>query len=165
MTGEWQRLPRHRTTLSPVALLALVRQVLAGGGSLWVGAHGPSMSPTIREGDQVLLVPPGDVRRGDIVLADVAGKGVLHRVTGCDETRVWTAGDGHLRADPPRPRSCVVARAIARERKGRITALAGDAELGALPRARGLWWEVRLGLARRMRAARATRAALAEVIR
>jgi hypothetical protein len=165
MSRDWQRLPRHRAELSPEALLALVRQVLAGGGSLWVGAHGPSMSPTVREGDQVLLVPSGDVRRGDVVLAEVSGRGVLHRVVRCDPTHVWTAGDGVPCADPPRPRSSVVARAIARERGGRVTALARDAELGALPLARGLWWTMRLGLARRVRAARSARGTPAGAVR
>ena len=155
--SDWRTLPRHRGELRPEALLQLVRQVIGEGGSLWIGAQGPSMSPTIRDADHVLLAPVGNLRRGHIVLADVAGRAVLHRVTATDERHVWTAGDGVLCTDPPRLRSSIIARAIARERGGRITALAWQSELGALPLARGLWWEMRLGVARRVRAARAIR--------
>ena len=154
-TTDWRSLPRHRAKLQPEAVLQLVRQVIAQGGSLWIGAQGPSMSPTIGDGDQVLLAPIDELRVGHVVLADVSGRAVLHRVIAIDSARVWTAGDGVLCNDPPRARSSIVARAIARERAGSVTALAWEMELGALPLARGLWWEMRRGVARRVRAARA----------
>ena len=59
---------------------------------------GRSMLPFILGGiDSVVLTRPGDVRRGDVVLARIDGQRyVLHRVMEVSDTRVELMGDGNL---------------------------------------------------------------------
>ncbi len=155
--GGGQTLPVRKPRLPRGGLIALVRGVVEEGGSLWVGAEGWSMSPTIRVGDNVLLERADNARVGDVVLLDLDGTPVLHRVIDVGEGKVWTAGDGLPRPDAPVTLEHVVARAVARERGGRTTALRWEPSLGAIALARGLWWRARIGVARGVRAARSAR--------
>ena len=88
------------TPSSPVPRLA----------SRWVLARvtGPSMSPTVRHGDRLLvrrLGSPGDVRVGDVVLARFPARPdllVVKRVVRTDPGGHWVVGDNPLVTDDSR---------------------------------------------------------------
>ena len=76
----------------------------------WVLARvtGPSMSPTVRHGDRLLvrrLGSPGDVRVGDVVLARFPARPdllVVKRVVRTDPGGHWVVGDNPLVTDDSR---------------------------------------------------------------
>ena len=78
------------------------------------------MSPTLREGDEVLLETATSLTIGDVVVARVPTRSgtVLHRVIEADTGRVVTRGDACRRSDPPVPRAHVLFRATALRRAG-----------------------------------------------
>jgi hypothetical protein len=82
-------------------LLELARGVVAQGGEMWIVVTGHSMQPMIRPGDRVLLGPEPSVRPGQVVLADVNGRPILHRVIRVNGDEVILRGDSTLRNDPP----------------------------------------------------------------
>ncbi len=152
-------LPLERRGL-PVAsstIGELVADLASLGGGVWVRGGGSSMSPTIRHHDRVLLIPATSVAPGAIVLVESRGRAVLHRVVRVERETVWTRGDASLVTDEPVATSAIRARAVARERHGRLTALAWVPALGPAALARGLWWTVRRRLTRVVRGARALR--------
>jgi hypothetical protein len=153
---ERRSLPR-----TPAALGALVGDLVRCGTAVWVRGAGSSMSPTIGHDDRVLLVAPTRLAPGSIVLVETPARVVLHRVVRLADERVWTRGDASLIADDPIPLSAVRARAVARERRGRLTALAWTPGLGPSAYARGLWWSLRRRLTGAARRARAMREAAA----
>jgi hypothetical protein len=66
---------------------------------------GPSMNPTLKLGDGLLVVPYGDrpIRVGDVVVfadPDAPGAHVVHRVVAADGLGVRTKGDNLSAADP-----------------------------------------------------------------
>ena len=68
------------------------------------------MWPSIRPGDLVRAVPlSGRPRLGDIVLIEMAGRRVVHRIRGLGPT-LATKGDSSTALDPPVSNSSVVAR-------------------------------------------------------
>ena len=111
----------------------------AGGGetvpplvSAWVMARvtGPSMSPTVRHGDRLLVrrVPPGAAPRpGDVVLARFPARPdllVVKRVARPVPGGAWVVGDNPLVTDDSRAygTAVVVGRVLARlwPRPGRL---------------------------------------------
>ena len=58
---------------------------------------GPSMTPTVRDGEVVTILPrpPGAIRRGSVVLYQIHGRLVLHRYTINDKrtNRILAVGD------------------------------------------------------------------------
>ena len=100
--------------------------------SRWVFAHviGPSMSPTLRHGDRLLvrrLRPGHRVRVGSVVLARFPARPellVVKRVERTDPGGSWVVGDNALVADDSRKYGVAVpvGRAVARlwPRPGRI---------------------------------------------
>ena len=132
---------------------AFVAAMLETRGEIWVTGVGDSMAPTIREGDRVLLVPVGPLRRGDVVLGDFGRSLVLHRVlTLLPDGSILTIGDAH--SDPERlARVHVLGRAVVVERRadGRRVALDPTLRHGYAAFARGAWYRMRLALARAWR--------------
>jgi signal peptidase I len=87
-------------------LAGLIRDLHAAGASARLRVSGGSMSPTIRDGDVVLIDPvtPAELRRGLIVAASIDGRLTIHRVIAVrrkgGEIRVRLRGDNRVEADP-----------------------------------------------------------------
>lgn len=64
-------------------------------------AKGGSMRPFLQDGDTVRLAPiiPGQVRKGDIVLAHTAFGILLHRVVSIRKDQIVLAGDANRRLE------------------------------------------------------------------
>jgi hypothetical protein len=78
---------------------ALARAHLAAGRTLTLDAQGHSMWPLIQHGDRVIVHPlTSTPALGDIVLIDLEGRLVLHRVVALDP--LTTKGDAVARPDP-----------------------------------------------------------------
>ncbi len=77
-----------------------VARLLEEGCTVTLPAKGDSMFPFVAGGrDEVVLRKAATVRTGDIVLAEVPGKGyVLHRVYRIAGGQLTLMGDGNLRA-------------------------------------------------------------------
>jgi hypothetical protein len=80
------------------ALLELVREVVRSGGLLEIRVHGSSMFPTLADGDRVVLGPRRRAT-GGLVLAEVAGQPMLHRVARITDARVLLSADASRRED------------------------------------------------------------------
>jgi hypothetical protein len=90
-------------------LLALARGVVAEGGEMWIVATGQSMLPSIAPGDRVLIGAVKTVHPGTVVLADVDGAPVLHRVVRVRDAEVVLRGDACQGDDSPISRCDVLA--------------------------------------------------------
>jgi nickel-type superoxide dismutase maturation protease len=109
---------------------------LPGLATRWVLARvsGPSMSPTVRSGDRLLVrrVPPGAlVRPGEVVLARFPARPgllVVKRVRRAVEGGYWVEGDNEFATDDSRSfgPAVVLGRVVARlwPRPGRLDAFA-----------------------------------------
>ncbi len=100
---------------------ALLGDLIARAGAAWVREASPSMSPLIRPGDEVRLVPldPRRVRRGMLIAYQGEHGLVLHRVLA--RTSAGLVAKGHALAcpDPLVGWEEVVARVIGLRRAGR----------------------------------------------
>jgi signal peptidase I len=108
--------------------------LLTDGYQVRFRAPGHSMSPTIRDGEMVLVAPvKGDeVRRGDILLYRCSERRrvIAHRVVcveqGSRQTRSFILrGDSSVTCDAPVEASQILGRVTAVERDGRTIQLAG----------------------------------------
>lgn len=109
-------------------LPALVGGLLSQGTSVRMQVTGRSMSPCIRSGDVVTIIPPprSGVRLGDVVaLSPSPGHLLVHRVVGRTAAGPMTWGDAAPRCDEP---------------------LAGRIVLGVVSRVQRAGRPVRLGL-------------------
>jgi hypothetical protein len=97
-----------------------VAELLARHGAVWVREASRSMSPLIREGDEVRLgVPePQRITQGALIACRQQGGLVLHRVLASSEAGVITKGDALASPDPPVGWEDVVARVTALRRAG-----------------------------------------------
>lgn len=131
--------PPARAIALDEPLHALVRDVTAHGGALWVRATGNSMRPTIAPGTRVRLAPIATVDAleiGTVVLARLPnGVTVLHRVVARDGERVALRGDNMRTADPWTSRADVLAVADLLEIDGEVRPV-GRNRRAALRRAR-----------------------------
>lgn len=120
-----------------------IRRLVESGDEVWIVVTGVSMRPTLEPGDRVLLTR-GDQGplAGRIVLANLVGRPVLHRVITQRHGLLVTAGDGCVRADPPVPKSAIVARAEAVCSTGGLSALRPTMRFGVAPLARYVRLEV-----------------------
>lgn len=126
----------------------LLRAVVEARGQFWVTARGGSMWPTIRDGDEVLLVPLGRPRVGDVVVLDLGSRLVLHRVVRAGDALLVTRGDASRCEDGHVSLADVVGRAVAARRGSTVLALVPTLRFGLLPTLRGLRWRLRLTVAR-----------------
>ena len=79
-------------------LLPEVAKFLEEGREVVLSPKGNSMLPFIREGkDSVILKKLPTEEAGDIVLAKLPGRYVLHRIVDEDGNRLTLMGDGNLR--------------------------------------------------------------------
>ena len=90
-------------------LLEEVAAVLDEGREAVITPTGNSMLPFIRGGrDRVVLRRQDGMAAGDIVLARIGGRYVLHRVLGVSGTHLTLMGDGNIRATEPCTASDVI---------------------------------------------------------
>ncbi len=78
---------------------------LQAGETVTFRPHGNSMYPLIASGDQVEVIPLGDVELvvGDVVLCRVRGQQYLHLVKGLDGDQVQIGNNkGHINGWTPR---------------------------------------------------------------
>jgi signal peptidase I len=100
--------------------LAAILEALAGrGAAARMRVAGGSMHPTLRDGDVVLIEPLGRCQRGDVVVAKLDGRIVMHRVVSVDADRVQLRGDNRVECDPPIALADVIGRVTRVERDGR----------------------------------------------
>lgn len=109
----------------------LAGHLLEQGARVPIEVRGGSMSPLIREGDQVLIekIPAAELKPGDVVLFETGNGWVLHRFL-CrslpKEAGVWFAkGDSVVRRRQRVNESSVLGRAV------RVEGSRGRRELGA----------------------------------
>ena len=109
---------------------SLVMEVLARDGEAWVWEATLSMSPLIRPGDEVCLVPPdpGRITRGALIACRREDRLVLHRVLARTDAGVVIKGDALASPDPPVGWEQVVAGVAALRRAGKP-----EADLNVFP--------------------------------
>jgi len=118
----------RRSQLGGVAA-ELARAQLAAGRPLRTRAAGHSMWPAVPDGAVVEVLPlPARLRVGDVVLVELRGALVLHRVIALDAHAVFTKGDAVPWADGPTSRPEVL---------GVLPRRPWDAALGCLSRRAG----------------------------
>ena len=87
-----------KITIPNEILIPEVGRLLAEGREVEMRPKGNSMLPFIRqEKDNVVLKKKDKVEKGDIVLVDLGGRYVLHRIIAEDGERLTLMGDGNIR--------------------------------------------------------------------
>lgn len=125
-------------------MIALARDQLARGATITLRAEGGSMWPLLLDGDELEVHPlVGPPALGDIVLFELNGRLVLHRVVAVDGAEVVLKGDALTAPDGRFPITAVLGRLdTAWPRLHRAIALgsrvAGPLAGRLLSRARGL---------------------------
>jgi hypothetical protein len=132
-----------------------VRRLVEHGDEVWIVVTGASMRPTLEPGDRVLLAPATrTLTVGNIVLADVHGRPLLHRIVSRRADTLSTLGDNCLQADPPISVADVVARAEAVQSVRGTSALRATMRFGPAALARFLAIDSRARALRLWRRAR-----------
>ena len=93
------------------ALVETVRKALGQGRTATFTVRGDSMVPTLRDGDQVRIVPadPDKLQREELVTyVDACDQIFTHRVVRVEGAVVVTRGDNEDHDDPPVPFGRVV---------------------------------------------------------
>lgn len=129
-------------TISRERLQEILRLLLDEGLVTRLRLTGASMSPLLRQGDLVILAPPGGrpIRAGDVVAFVADGRRlVIHRAVAAGHGRIHTRGDALGHGDRPLPEDDVVAVVSAAERRGRRL------RLGLGPERRVVAWLSRRG--------------------
>ncbi len=100
--------------------VSIAQEVLSRGRALKFRAKGGSMSPFIRNGDVVQLVPvKGKINLGDIILYRSSyGNTIVHRVVQRRREIVITKGDSSPSPDQPVLSKQVLGRVVAVEKNG-----------------------------------------------
>jgi len=101
----------------------IIAAVLADGHVVRFEAEGDSMYPLIRSGD-MLIVEPAEVRelrRGDVVLAQLERGLTAHRVVRIDGETIVMRGDNCDLDDPPFTPAHLLGRVRSIERGGRTS--------------------------------------------
>jgi signal peptidase len=98
-----------------VLLFVFFRPQSLGGSTEYVGVHGISMTPTIHDGDVVVVEKQASYQVGDVVVYRVparqpgAGEDVVHRIVGGNgATGFLTEGDHNSYTDPWHPKTADV---------------------------------------------------------
>ncbi|MBR3847282.1 MAG: S24/S26 family peptidase [Alistipes sp.] len=81
-----------------VLVFGAVRDLLLEGKSVKISVKGQSMLPFFRSGSTILLRPlrDGDLRRLNVVLADIGGHFAVHRIIRVEPNRITLLGDGNI---------------------------------------------------------------------
>lgn len=135
-------------------MLEVASEVAREGGEMWIVTTGKSMLPTIAPGDRVLLSSAKSIRKGHIVLAELNGQPLLHRVVSATRGMIVTRGDSCDANDPVIPRASVVARAVASENASGVSSLTPSLRFGGRALARYVRSWGRLVIARRVQTRR-----------
>lgn len=96
----------------PALRSTLAVEFLRGGRAVELPLGGSSMRPLFAPGD-VLRVRPAaasELRAGDVVIVDLGGRLLCHRLVYIADDRVVTRGDAAPDCDPPQPAAAVVGR-------------------------------------------------------
>ena len=111
----------ERHPIANDVLLAEVCAALAAGKQVRLRAKGHSMRPLIRgDSDTLVLMPPGVLRKGDVVLARIADRDyVLHRIVGMRGDRITLMGDANLYRTEECRRTDICGKAVAVIRDGK----------------------------------------------
>lgn len=114
-----------RRMIDNEVLLGEVCAQLGEGRMVKLRAKGDSMRPSIRGGeDSLLLARAPEIRKGDVVLARTTkGRMVIHRIIKIEGERVTLAGDGNLGLTEECTRDTIYGRAEAIVRGGRTRSL------------------------------------------
>ncbi|MBR5660048.1 MAG: S24/S26 family peptidase [Bacteroidales bacterium] len=85
--------------MEPETYFAMVKELLSEGKDVEMTPKGNSMLPFIKGGRDsvVLTMPPKDLEVGDIVLAKVGSRFVMHRVFAIEGEKLTLMGDGNIR--------------------------------------------------------------------
>ena len=109
-------------------LIPEVGRLLAEGREVELRPKGNSMLPHIRQDrDNVVLFKKDTVQKGDIVLADLGGRYVLHRVIAEDGERLILKGDGNVRGTERCMRKDVLGTVVKIIRNGKRSVVPGKA--------------------------------------
>jgi SOS-response transcriptional repressor LexA len=111
-------------------LSVFLQQTVGRGTPYWWRPRGHSMSPTILDGDRVLIAPvdPRSLRLGDIVKFRFEDRLTMHRLVRRTQLADGTLrfvfhGDNAAEAEADVPASHVIGVAVAAERSGCVTTL------------------------------------------
>jgi len=115
MLGKTERLNLKREDFTSIA-----QEVLGRGRALRFKANGGSMSPFIRNGDVVEVVPlKGKINFGDIIFYHSSyGNSIIHRVIQRGKTSIITKGDSVPSSDQPIFSKQALGRVVAVEKNG-----------------------------------------------
>jgi signal peptidase I len=106
---------------SEAEAIALAREYLARDGWLRIKVTSGSMAPMMRLGDWVQVEASSrPLRLGDIVMVDIGGKAVIHRLIYLTGRYLILQGDAVFRFDVPVALGRVMGVVTARERNGRL---------------------------------------------
>jgi hypothetical protein len=113
----------HERRIDGPTLLALVRAVVGRGGLVEIRVHGGRMYPTLADGDRVVLGPRRR-GRGELVLAEVDGQPMLHRVARIAASRALLRAEASRREDwVGLGQLCAEVHAVRRQRPRRLARL------------------------------------------
>ena len=114
-----------RRRIDNEVLIGEVCAALREGRMVKLRAKGESMRPSIRGGEDTLLIArAAELRRGDVVLArTTAGRSVIHRIIRIEGERITLAGDGNLTGTEECRRETVYGRVEAIVSGGRTRSL------------------------------------------
>ena len=89
---------KDKITMSNKLLFEQVLDYIGLGKDVTIRIKGNSMRPFLKEDDTVILKPfkLKELKKGLIVLAQLNGQMVLHRVVKYDNAKIWLAGDNNL---------------------------------------------------------------------
>ncbi len=133
--------------LAPEHVHGLLRDLLEGGLGVELRVTGSSMSPFIRSGDLVTLIPRDRraIRLGDVVAFLRAGRQlVFHRVVGLGDGELLTRGDATAGSDAPVPAGEVVGLVAGQRRRGRRVRIGLGPECASIARLSRRGWLVPL---------------------
>lgn len=91
-------LNKDRITIPNKLLFEQVLDYIRQGKYVAIRVKGTSMLPFLKEGNRVSLKSfhASELTKGIIVLANVHGQMILHRVVRYDRTTIYLAGDGNV---------------------------------------------------------------------
>ena len=119
-----------RKTVPNDILIPQVGQLLSEGREVEFRPKGVSMLPFIQpDRDNVVLKKRETVSVGDIVLADLGGKYVLHRVIREDGDRLTLMGDGNIKGTESCARKDILGTVVCIMKKGRKPVVPGKGKL------------------------------------
>lgn len=90
----------------------LIKNILKSKGKFTLNLIGNSMYPTYKEGDKVTIITADTISIGDIILFNVQGVLIFHRVIEFNKNYIITKGDNHEYCDTMISRSQVLGKAL-----------------------------------------------------